>query len=237
MSRFKIKVPRKLQIRVGGTLGAIGDKVKNEGGKLLRNPLVQGGLGVLTGGASLPLLAGAAGGFLKDGDFGDAAIGAATGYGAGKLGQGARALGSNLFRTGAADAATTAATSTATGSPIVPSMADPLVKGLDFAPPSSGGFLSRVGDVGGRALKFAEKHPNAAGAGLSAIGNLAGNDSENRLRNAQAATLERRLGEDEYNYRKRIANETQYDDLWAPIGSAIGSGLSGGVAKNPYMVG
>lgn len=134
---------------------------------------------------------------------------------------------------GAADAAT----SSATGVPSVPSMAEPLVNAAgDFAPPSTGGFLSRVGDIGGKALSFAEKHPNAAGAGLTAIGNLAGNDSENRLRNAQAATLERRLGEDEYDYQRRVEREKQYADLWSPLGTAIGSGLSSNSsASNPYL--
>ncbi len=221
------------RFRVGGSLGRLGDKLKHGVQKAASNPFVQGGLGLLTGGATLPLLAGAAGGFLKEkAGLGDVVKGAATGYGAGKLGQGARALGTSVLGHGAADAATTAATSTATGGPIVPSLAEPLVNGAgDFAPPSTGGFLSRtadrIGGVGGKALKFAEAHPNAAGAGLTALGNIAGNDSENRLRNAQAATLERQLGETEYDFQRRKEREAQYAAIWAPLGTAIGSGLSG----------
>lgn len=56
-------------------------------GTALSNPLVQGGLGLITGGASIPMLAGAAGGLLKPGgNIGQAAMGGLQGGALGKVG-------------------------------------------------------------------------------------------------------------------------------------------------------
>lgn len=99
------------------------------------------------------------------------------------------------------------------------------------ATPPSGGILG----AGKGLLNFAEEHPTAAGMALQGVGNIATADSENRLRNAQAARLEREIGESEYDFQQRKAREAQYHDLWAPLGTAFGSGLSRGVAPNPYL--
>lgn len=103
-----------------------------------------------------------------------------------------------------------------------------------LVPPSGGGFLSGIGKGAARVGRFAEAHPTATGMALQGIGNIAGSDSENRLRNAQARRLEQQIGESDYDFRRRQANETAYDDLWAPIGSAIGTGLSKR-STNPYL--
>lgn len=103
--------------------------------------------------------------------------------------------------------------------------------------PAPSGILNRVGRGAGNVLEFAKDNPTATGMALQGVGALAGSDSENRLRNAQAARLERETGESEYDFQRRKEREAQYADLWSPLGTAIGSGLTSGVARNPYAVG
>ena len=96
------------RIRIGGTLGRLGQNIKRETGRGLRNPLVLGGLGALTGGTTLPLLAGLLGGVLDEkADAGDVLRGGARGALAGSTGKFLRGAGRNvvgLFKGGGASA-------------------------------------------------------------------------------------------------------------------------------------
>lgn len=85
------------RIRVGGTLGKIGQNVKVAAGKALSNPIVDAGLTFIPGvGPGIAAAAGAAGRALDTsngglhgvGGLGSLAAGAAEGYGAGKLATG-----------------------------------------------------------------------------------------------------------------------------------------------------
>lgn len=87
--------------------------------------------------------------------------------------------------------------------------------------------------VGGKALDFAKDNPNATGMALQGVGNLATAGAENRLTNAQAAVLEQKLGESDFDFKRRQRNTTQYDQLWSPLGTAIGQNLNA-PSSNPY---
>ena len=76
------------RIRIGGSLGKAGNKLKRGVRDVASNPFVQGGLGFLTGGATIPLLAGALGGGLKEkAGLGDVLGGAGQGFAAGSAGK------------------------------------------------------------------------------------------------------------------------------------------------------
>lgn len=121
-----------------------------------------------------------------------------------------------------------------TGGLALPSTPDLTV--ASDSPVDPRGFLDKVGDTGRGVLDFAEKHPNAASGALQAVGGLASSGSENRLRNAQAASLEQQAGETQYDadQRKRRAA------LYAPIFSSLSDSPTAGyanVSANPYLPG
>lgn len=103
------------KIRVGGSVGKIGQGLKIGAGKVLSNPIAQGAIGAFLG----PGAAAAAGGLGRALDttnggsgIGDLALGTAKGYGVGKVGQVAKgalgALGGGSSAGGAAGAASAA---------------------------------------------------------------------------------------------------------------------------------
>lgn len=216
------------RIRVGGSLGKLGNKVKKGIQKVASNPWVQAGLGVVTGGATVPLLAGALGGGLKEhAGFGDVASGAikggAAGYGGSKL-KGVF----NSARGALSSVGRSSLDKLPTAIPNVGTIASPGTSVVSAAPKASG-FLSSVGS-------FVKNNPTAAGMGLQAAGNLATAGAENRMNDAQADILEQRADETRYDFEQRKRREAELQGLWSPLGTAIGSSYAG-VAKNPYAVG
>ncbi len=70
-----------------GDIGKGATAVGHAVGSVASNPLVEGGLGLLTGGLAVPVLAGLGGGLLKPGgNLGRGLVGGAEGLAAGKLG-------------------------------------------------------------------------------------------------------------------------------------------------------
>lgn len=250
-----MKIPGLSRIRVGGSLGKLGDKAKKFAGKTLSNPWVQGGLGFLTGGATIPLLAGATAGALKERSglldiAKGAAKGGAAGYGGSRIRGGLQSLlssgGSGSGTVTSAGGELAAEAPGASGlTPIAPGagapasvlgkgtmigekVATPEVLGLSRSPLSTAGnALRRVG-------RFAEAHPNATAMGLQAVGNLASAGAENRLADAQADALEQRTGESLYDFEQRKRREAELVPLWSALGTTVGN-RGGAVAPNPYL--
>ncbi len=234
------------RIRVGGSLGKFGDKAKKVGQKALSNPWVQGGLGLLTGGATIPLLAGAAGGFLKEhAGVGDVVKGAGKGFLAGSAGKGVRSIGQSLLSSGGSGGATVTSAGGAVPppAPVIPpsASAGAVLAGLESGNiVASRGALSRVADAGRSAAssvgKFVEKNPAASAMALQGVGDLASSGSESRMNDAQADILEQRADETRYDFEQRKRREAAMAPIWSSLGSTIGGNYSQ-VAKNPYAVG
>lgn len=107
-------------------------------------------------------------------------------------------------------------------------------------PTASSGALSRIGGrlkaLPRHALDFAKENPTSAALGLQAAGNLATSGTENRLLSAQAAELERRTGESEYESQRRQERERALQPLWSTLGQSLGRGLrQSTAAPNPYV--
>lgn len=101
-------------------------------------------------------------------------------------------------------------------------------------PPTS--FLDRAGDVGGKVLSFADKHPTAAAAGLNAVGHLSTAGAQNRIANAQADLLEQQAGETAYDFEQRKLRKQMLAPTWSALSQAA-AGNTGHVAANPYLPG
>ena len=250
------------RIRIGGSVGKFGDKAKKVAQKGLSNPWVQGGLGLLTGGATIPLLAGAVGGGLKEhAGVKDVVKGGAQGFAAGSAGKGVRNIGQGLLNRVGSQGASNAATSTGgmgggAGGSSAPGILSPsqiqaggeIAKSANFPAASAGGELAGLagGDIAGsRSILqkagsalgdvggFVQKNPTAVGMGLQGLGSLASAGSENRMNDAQAELLEQRADETAYDFEQRKRREAALEGLWSPLGSAIGSSYAG-IAANPY---
>lgn len=232
------------RIRIGGSLGKLGNKAKKFVGKAARNPFVQGGLGLLTGGATLPFLVGATGGLLKEhAGVGDVLKGGAQGFAAGSAGKGIRSLGSSLLSRGGSSAANSAAQAL-TPEELIAKNPLPQISSTPSSALSTIGntattasqapqsFLGRVGSTGGRVLSFAEKHPNAAAGVLQGVGNMIGSGAENRLNEAQAEILEQRADESAYDFEQRKRREAELAPLWSALGTTVGKRP---IAANPYL--
>lgn len=237
------------RIRIGGTLGKIGNTVKKGVQKVASNPWAQAGLGFLTGGATIPLLAGTLGGALKEhAGVGDVLRGAAQGGAAGYGGSRARGLLNSIRGAGAAVAppAPSAATSAAAQAPPNPLTLRPIAPGAGApasvlssaaptaAAPSAAGFSAR--SALSSAGRFIRDNPTAAAMGLNAASSALTSGSENRINDAQADLLEQRADETQYDFEQRKRREEALRGLWSPLGTAIGSGFNS-VARNPYAAG
>lgn len=211
-----------------GALGAAGLAV---GGGLLRHEkpgqLVKSGLSNAALGGGLASIGGKVG----------IGSGAHLGFG---LGEHAAAAAPSLT-TGASTTAAPSWTATTAASPLGLA-GDGASVALDSAPTvgasvvpgvaaSGSGFLSKVGKV----LDFAEAHPNTASGALNAVASIPGQNTESRLRNAQATTLEQQADESAYDFAQRKRRE----ELLAPVWSALGTTEDGysKIAPNPYSVG
>lgn len=89
------------------------------------------------------------------------------------------------------------------------------------------------GNAVGRLLGFAEAHPNATAGALQGAGSIIGSTAENRLRNAQADTLEQQAGETRYDFERRKMRDQQLAPVWGALGTGGAQGYAG-IAKNPY---
>lgn len=115
----------------------------------------------------------------------------------------------------------------------IPSVASALPGAV--APASGGGLLSGLAHAGGKALSFAEAHPNAASGALQGLGAITTSGSENRLRNAQANNLEQNAGETRYDFERRKQRDATLAPTWSALGTSFGTGGYSGAAKNPYL--
>lgn len=235
------------RIRIRGSLGKLGDKAKKVVQKVASNPLAQAGLGFLTGGATIPLLAGTLGGALKEhAGIGDVVKGAAQGGLAGQGGASAKSLLRGRGLLGGAKSAVSSAPSTTTAAaaaPANPLALKPVVAGVNApasvasaAAPAPASLMGTARSALSSVGRFAQNNPTATAMGLSAASNALTSGSENRINDAQADLLEQRADETAYDFEQRKRREAAYKDLWSPLGTAIGSSYNG-IAKNPYAVG
>lgn len=96
-----------------------------------------------------------------------------------------------------------------------------------------GNFAGHLLSAGKGLAGFAEAHPNATSGALQGLGSITSSGSENRLRNAEAAQLEQKTGETQFDFDARKRREAALAPIWSSLGTSIGSGYPG-VAKNPY---
>lgn len=96
------------------------------------------------------------------------------------------------------------------------------------------GFAGHALSAGGKALKFAEAHPNATAGALNAVSGLATAGSQNRMAGAQADLLEKQAEETEYEFQQRKARDAALAPTWSALGSTIGGNYAN-VAANPYL--
>jgi hypothetical protein len=82
------------------------------------------------------------------------------------------------------------------------------------------------------ALNFAEAHPNVVSGALQGAGSLSTAGSENRLRNAQASTIEQQAGETAYDFQARKRREALMAPIWSALGNGVGKEPN--IAPNPY---
>jgi hypothetical protein len=98
------------------------------------------------------------------------------------------------------------------------------------------GFLKSALDTGKGAASFLGDHDKIAGA-LLTTGADAFDSSDRRLRSAEAAQLEQKNLESDYDYNKRKAQDLALEPLrkalYGSLGSQIGENYAG-VAPNPY---
>lgn len=179
------------KIRIGGTIGKIGQNVKIAAGKALSNPIVDGALTLIPGvGPGLAAAAGAAGKVLDTSNGGlhgvqgvmDVAKGAAAGYGAGKLAVGLKSgIGSTISGLMSGK--------NPDGSPM--SVLDRL-KGLVAGGGADGqGSLGTLGDIAGKIGGVAGAAGGGGGGGGSLLdtGLLAASVASNAQQRAKANSL------------------------------------------------
>lgn len=128
--------------------------------------------------------------------------------------------------------------------PSVPSVATSTpTSALDAIEPLPGGDIAGARSLGSKLLdpvravgNFAKDNATAVGLGLQGAGELVGAGSENRLRNAEAAALERRADETLYDFEQRKRRDAQLAPLWSALGQTVGSRISAPpIAANPYL--
>lgn len=229
------------RIRVGGSLGKLGNKAKRVIRDVASNPLAQAALGFVSGGTALPLIAGAVGGGLREhAGFGDVVRGGTTGALAGYAGSKVRSLTSGVrsLLHGGGETADALAGGDVPSGQIVDAGTRAVGGGVGApgraaltAPRSA---LSRVTSVPGRVLNWAEAHPNATAGALQGLGDLATSGTTNRVNDANARLLEAQADETEFDAQRRRQLAEQYQSLWSPLGQAFAAN-NARIASNPYL--